>query len=72
MATAGCGDVLTGLIAAFLAQGLKHDEAALLGVYVHAMAGEHAAHLKTSYGVVASDVIEAFAAVFQELIDFHQ
>jgi NAD(P)H-hydrate epimerase len=69
MATAGSGDVLTGLIAAFLAQGCKGEKAALLGVYVHAMAGERAAQLKTSYGVVASDMIEAFAEVFQELID---
>jgi ADP-dependent NAD(P)H-hydrate dehydratase / NAD(P)H-hydrate epimerase len=71
MATAGSGDVLTGLIAAFLAQGMKGAEAALLGVYVHAMAGEQAARLRTSYGVVASDIIEAFAPVFQELIELH-
>lgn len=57
MATAGTGDVLTGVIAAFLAQGLKPREAALLGAVIHGVAGEEAADSETSYGVIASDLI---------------
>jgi NAD(P)H-hydrate epimerase len=57
MATAGSGDVLTGIIAALLAQGMDLREGAVLGVALHAMAGEAAAREKTSYGFSASDLI---------------
>lgn len=57
MATAGSGDVLTGLLAAFLAQGMSPFDAASLGVYVHGLAGEHAAIELTSYSMTASDIL---------------
>lgn len=57
MATAGSGDVLTGMLAALLAEGLGTREAAALGVYLHGRAGELAAQEHTSYGVIASDLI---------------
>ena len=57
MATAGSGDVLTGLLAALLAQGLTPFQAACLGVYIHGLAGEHAALEMTSYCTTASDII---------------
>jgi len=50
MATAGSGDVLTGIIAALLAQGQSPFDAAVLGVTLHALAGEVVALDKTSYG----------------------
>lgn len=56
MATAGSGDVLTGLLAALLAQKLPPLHAAQLGVYLHGLAGEHAADELTSYSVMASDI----------------
>ncbi len=59
MATAGSGDVLTGIIAAFLAHGHDPFTAASLGVYFHALAGELAAKEHTSYSLIASDIIEA-------------
>ena len=65
MATAGSGDVLTGLIAALLAQGLKPHQAALLGVYLHGAAGEYAAEELTSYCMTASDIIDFFPKAFQ-------
>lgn len=58
MATAGSGDVLTGVIAALLAQGMDCYEAAALGIYLHGKAGEMAANKKTSYGMIARDLIE--------------
>jgi NAD(P)H-hydrate epimerase len=50
--------VLTGTIAALLAQGLSPFDAARLGAYVHGMAGDLAAGDKGQAGLVASDVIE--------------
>ncbi len=65
MATAGSGDVLTGLLASLLSQGLSCHHAALLGVYLHGLSGELAAKQRqTSYGVVASDLIQHFAAAY--------
>ncbi len=71
MAKAGTGDVLTGVIAALLAQKLKPQEAAMLGVFLHAMAGEMASSLKTSYGMIASDLIEALPSAIRDLIQTH-
>ncbi len=68
MATAGAGDALTGLLAALLAQGLKPFEAALLGAFLHGLAGEWAACTKSSYSLIASDLIEGFSAGFRELL----
>ena len=67
MATAGCGDVLTGIIAGLLAQKLSNKEAAILGVYLHARAGEYVAKKKSSYHLIASDLLEALSYPFQEL-----
>lgn len=64
MATAGSGDVLTGLVAALLAQGLSPLNAASLGVYLHGIAGEKAAHEWTSYCMIASDIISYFPDAF--------
>lgn len=67
MATAGTGDVLTGMITSLLAQKLSPREAACLGVYMHARAGECVAKKNTSYDLIASDIIEALPQVFNEL-----
>ena len=67
MATAGSGDVLTGLIAGLLAQGLAPHEAAALGVYLHGVAGEYAAAEKTSYCMIATDILNHFPDAFKFL-----
>jgi NAD(P)H-hydrate epimerase len=58
MATAGSGDVLTGILSALLAQGQSPLDAAVLGVVLHDLSGEAAAKAKTSYGYSASDLID--------------
>ncbi|HHY12429.1 MAG TPA: NAD(P)H-hydrate dehydratase [Firmicutes bacterium] len=58
MATAGSGDVLTGVIAALVAQGLPSYTSAWLGVFWHGLAGEAALKREGSYGILAGDIIE--------------
>lgn len=57
MATGGCGDVLTGIILALLAQGYDADTAAKMGVYIHGMAGDIAARERGETSLIASDVV---------------
>lgn len=63
MATGGSGDVLTGVIAALLAQGLTPLEATMLGVFLHGLAGNKAAEQKGEYALMASDLIEALTEI---------
>lgn len=58
MATAGCGDVLAGIIAGLAAQGIDCFSAAKTGAYLHGKAGDLAAKDKTQACLIASDVIE--------------
>lgn len=72
MATAGTGDVLAGMIGGFVAQGLMLYNSAILGVYLHGVAGEIAASEKTPYSLIASDVILALPEAFFSLYDRYQ
>lgn len=66
MATAGSGDVLSGILGAFLAQGLACDLAARYGVTIHAKAGDEVARLYGQRGMIASDLFEAVRALINQ------
>lgn len=67
MATGGSGDVLTGVIAALIGQGLKVPDAAAAGVYIHGLAGDFAAADKGEHGMIAGDLAEELPYVIKQL-----
>jgi NAD(P)H-hydrate epimerase len=66
MASGGTGDVLTGVIAALLGQHLAPMEAAILGVYLHGLAGDFAAEELGRRSMTATDVIEYLPEALNE------
>ncbi len=66
MATAGSGDVLTGIIASLIGQGYDVFEASQLGVYIHGLAGDIAAKKKGELSMIASDIIEYLPDAFMK------
>jgi NAD(P)H-hydrate epimerase len=67
MATAGSGDALTGIILSLLSQGYKAEDAAVLGVYLHGLAGDIAAEELSYESIIASDIINYIGAAFKKL-----
>ncbi len=67
MATAGSGDVLTGLLTGLLAQGYNATETALLGVYLHGLAGDIAAKAFSAEAMIAGDIINCLGPAFREV-----
>jgi NAD(P)H-hydrate epimerase len=72
MATAGSGDVLTGIILSLLAQGYTPEHAALTGVYLHALAGDIAAADKGEDSLMASDILDNISKAYMKLQDHKQ
>lgn len=72
MATAGSGDVLTGIIASFIAQGYHAYHAAVLGAFIHGCAGDLAASLKGEAGMVAGDILEAIPPILAKMYNLSQ
>jgi NAD(P)H-hydrate epimerase len=64
MATAGSGDVLTGIILGLLAQGISPENAAIAGVYLHGLAGDLAAQQNSEFALVAGDIIDYLRKAF--------
>ncbi len=67
MATAGSGDVLTGIITALLARGYERQNACMLGVYLHGLAGDLAARNLGEESLIASDIIEHLPKAFKSI-----
>jgi NAD(P)H-hydrate epimerase len=67
MATAGSGDVLTGILLSLLSQGYTPENAAILGVYLHGLAGDLAAEEMCYESIIASDIIKNLAKAFKKL-----
>ena len=67
MATAGSGDVLTGIITALLAQGYTPKKAAVLGIYLHGLAGDIAAQHRSEEGMIARNIIEFLGEAFKSV-----
>jgi hydroxyethylthiazole kinase-like uncharacterized protein yjeF len=70
MATAGCGDALTGIILSLLAQGFLPADAAVLGVYLHGTAGDIAALESCFESIIASDIINCIGKAFNKIREF--
>ena len=69
LATGGTGDVLTGLIAALLAQGMRTEFAAVVAPYIHGLAGEIAAQRQGVYSVTASDVADCIGPAIKSITE---
>lgn len=67
MATGGTGDVLTGVLTGLLAQGYSARDAAVLGVYLHGLAGDHAAQEKGVNALIAGDLVDFLPEAFKTL-----
>jgi NAD(P)H-hydrate epimerase len=67
MATAGSGDVLTGIITGLLAQGYSTSDASLLGVYLHGLAGDHAADKFSPEAMIAGDIVASLGDAFKQI-----
>lgn len=65
MATAGSGDVLTGILTGLLAQGYSAEQSCQLGVYLHGLAGDIAAQKLGHEALLASDIVAQIGAAFQ-------
>jgi hydroxyethylthiazole kinase-like uncharacterized protein yjeF len=72
MATAGSGDVLTGMILSLLAQGYPPDEAAYIAPFIHGMAGDLAADEKGQQAMIASDIIEHIGNAFNNILQYEK
>jgi NAD(P)H-hydrate epimerase len=67
MATAGSGDVLTGIITGLLARGYNQENACIVGMYLHGLAGDIAARELGEESVIASDLIHNLPYAFKRL-----
>jgi ADP-dependent NAD(P)H-hydrate dehydratase / NAD(P)H-hydrate epimerase len=69
MATAGSGDVLTGILTGLLAQGYKPEEAAKLGVFIHGRSGDLVLENESKESLIASDIIDNLGKAFKSVQD---
>lgn len=68
MSTAGVGDVLTGMISSFVGQGIDPYSSAVIGVYLHGLAGDIAAKDKGQFSLIASDLLDKLPQAIREAL----
>ena len=66
LATAGTGDVLTGMIASFITQGFSTVDSAKLGIYTHGKAADQLANKSSQRGLIASDLLSQLGIVLRD------
>lgn len=69
MATAGAGDVLTGVITGLIGQGVKPADAAVAGVYLHGLAGDIVAKMKGVHGLIAGDLVGSLPYAVRQVLN---
>lgn len=69
MATAGSGDVLTGMISGFLAQGVKEVDACRMAVYIHGLSGDLVKEEKGEFGMIASDILNNIPRAIKQILN---
>lgn len=69
MATGGTGDVLAGIIASFICQGVEPYKSAILSVYFHGLCGDNIAKTRGEHGIIASDLIEEIPYIIKNKLD---
>ena len=67
MATAGSGDVLSGILTGLLAQGYSPTDTCLLGVYLHGLAGDFAANKHSEEAMIAGDIVSSLGKAFKQI-----
>lgn len=72
MATAGSGDVLAGMVAGLLVQHNSAAQSAVLGVYLHGLAGEEASALSGTHGMIADDLIDGLKSIWKRVNEYEQ
>lgn len=72
LASGGTGDVLAGLVASFLAQGLTSDNAAFCGAFIHGLAADQIADNKGAMGMIAGDLLEEIPVVINNLLTLEE
>ena len=72
MATAGTGDVLSGIIAGFMTQGLSARDSSILGVYLHGLAGDIGAEKLSQTALIASDLLKTFPEAIKRVERFNE
>lgn len=68
MSTAGCGDVLTGIIISFICQGIDPMDSVKLGAFVHGLAGDKASEVKGENGMIASDILNYIPETIKKIL----
>ena len=70
MATAGSGDVLTGILSGILGQGIAAEETLKAGVYIHGLAGDLAVKKTGEISLIASDIVNHLPQAFAEVMEY--